>query len=74
MNRLGYTQKAIAYYNTSIEKNPRYPYSYLNLSLIYMEENDIEKAIEVISNGIRYNADASFCTTTELVFTFIRVS
>ena len=31
----------------------KYPYSYLNLAVIYKENNDIESAIDIISEGIK---------------------
>ncbi|MDZ7543168.1 hypothetical protein GNF83_18725, partial [Clostridium perfringens] len=42
------------------EKNPYYPYSYLNLAVLYREKNYFYKAIEVITEGIENNSDSGF--------------
>ena len=60
MKNLNKEKEAIHYYKKSIESNPNYPYSYLNLAVIYRENDDYNKAIDVISEGIENNNDASF--------------
>lgn len=57
---LGREEEAKEYYKKSIEKNLYYPYSYLNLAVLYREKNDFYKAIEVITEGIKNNNDSSF--------------
>jgi tetratricopeptide (TPR) repeat protein len=57
---MGYDQKAQEYYWESIRGYNHYPYSFLNLSLLYKNEEQLERAILVISEGIRCNPKASF--------------
>lgn len=59
-SKMGYEQKAQEYYWESIRGYNRYPYSFLNLSLLYRKEEQLDRAIVVISEGIRCNPDASF--------------
>lgn len=60
LSKMGYEQKAQEYYWESIRWYNRYPYSFLNLSLLYKQEENLDRAIVVISEGIRCNPDASF--------------
>lgn len=60
LSKMGYEQKASEYYWESIRGYNRYPYSFLNLSLLYKKEEKLDRAIVVISEGIRCNPDASF--------------
>lgn len=59
-SKMGYEQKAQEYYWESIKGYNKYPYSFLNLSLLYKEEEKLDRAIVVISEGIRCNPRASF--------------
>lgn len=58
-NKQGKTLEASEYYNKSLKENNEFPYTYLNLSLLY-KENDIEKTIEIISEGIDNNEREGF--------------
>lgn len=58
--KMGYEHKAQECYWESIRGYNRYPYSFLNLSLLYKEEKKLDRAIVVISEGIRCNPGASF--------------
>ncbi len=60
LSKMGYEQKAQEYYWESIRGYNRYPYSFLNLSLLYKKEEQLDRAIVVISEGIRCNPNASF--------------
>ncbi|NLO38580.1 MAG: tetratricopeptide repeat protein [Ruminiclostridium sp.] len=60
LSKMGYEQKAQEYYWESIRGYNRYPYSFLNLSLLYKNEEKLDRAIVVISEGIRCNPNASF--------------
>lgn len=60
LSKMGYEQKAQEYYWDSIRGYKRYPYSFLNLSLLYRKEDKLDRAIFVISEGIRCNPEASF--------------
>lgn len=60
LSKMGYEQKAQEYYWESIRGYNRYPYSFLNLSLLYRKEDKLDRAIVVISEGIRCNPEASF--------------
>ena len=60
LSKMGYEQKAQEYYWDSIRGYNRYPYSFLNLSLLYKKEKQLDRAIVVISEGIRCNPNASF--------------
>ena len=60
LSKMGYEQKAQEYYWESIRGYNRYPYSFLNLSLLYKNQKQLERAIVVISEGIRCNPNASF--------------
>lgn len=60
LSKMGYEQKAQEYYWESIRGYNRYPYSFLNLSLLYKKEEQLDRAIVVISEGIRCNPTASF--------------
>ncbi|NLX76541.1 MAG: tetratricopeptide repeat protein [Clostridiaceae bacterium] len=58
--KMGYELKAQECYWESIRGYNRYPYSFLNLSLLYKEEKELDRAIIVISEGIRCNPGAPF--------------
>src|SRR5690606_25348596 len=58
--KMGNNKKALEYYRKSIEKNRSYSDSYLNMSAIYIEEGQLEKAIEILTEGIRYSPDAKY--------------
>ena len=47
-------------YEKSIISNPKYPYSFLNLAVIYRENYGFIKAIEVIDEGIEENPNQGF--------------
>ena len=60
LNSLNKEEEAKEYYLKSISENPKYPYSYLNLAIIYKEKRDFETAIDIISKGIDSNPNSSF--------------
>ena len=60
LNKLNETEESKEYYNKSIIENPKYPYSFLNLSVIYRDDDDFLKAIDVISKGIVENEEQGF--------------
>jgi len=60
LNKLNRLEESKEYYNKSIMENPKYPYSFLNLAVIYREEGNFQRAIEVISDGIGENEDQGF--------------
>ena len=53
-------KKAIEYYNECLILNPNYGYAYLNLSLIYKQTFQYDKAIEVLSSGISATEEESY--------------
>jgi len=52
-------EKAINFYETAIEKNSSYAYSYLNLAIIY-KYKDTQKGIEILSAGINNCTEVHF--------------
>ena len=60
LNKLGRIEEAKNFYKKSIESNPEYPYSFLNLAVIYREADDFIKAIEIINEGIKENEEQGF--------------
>ena len=52
--RKGNHQRAIEFYEKSRNMNPKYPFNYLNLSAIYIEDKEYDKAIDILSQGL-YN-------------------
>lgn len=59
LNKLGCVQEAKKYYKQSIENNEYYPYSYLNLALLY-EDDHLEECIKILSLGIENNPNEAF--------------
>lgn len=59
LNKLKRKEEAKKYYKKSIESNDTYPYSYLNLALLYKDE-DIEETIRILSLGIENNPGEAF--------------
>ncbi len=59
-SKMGYEEKAQGYYLESIKGYKKYPYSFLNLSILYKDEHELDRAILVITEGIRCNPGASF--------------
>lgn len=59
LNKLGRKEEAKKYYRKSIENNDTYPYSYLNLALLYKDE-DINETIRILSLGIENNPGEAF--------------
>ena len=51
-------EKALEYYYKSIENNPQYWYSYLNISAIYIEQDKLNDAIDLLTSGINNKPDA----------------
>ena len=49
---------ALKSYDSSLELNKSYYYTYLNISAIYIEEKEYNKSIEILSEGIDINKDA----------------
>lgn len=58
-NKFKNREKAMEFYKRAINKNPGYPYSFLNLAVLY-KENNIEKGIDILSLGIKYNPNCHF--------------
>ncbi len=56
--KLGNNKYAIGFYFRAIEENPLFWESYLNISAIYIEEEEFEKTIEILSRGIDKNPHA----------------
>ena len=48
-----YKDKAIEYYEECLRLNSEYGYGYLNWSLIYKEDNKLDKAISILTRGIK---------------------
>lgn len=59
LNKLGRIEESKVYYKKSIKNNEYYPYSYLNLALLY-EEDDLEECIKILSLGIENNPQQAF--------------
>lgn len=55
--RLGDVDTAINYYYKSLEEE-KYHLTYLNLSAIYIERNQLDKTLEILDEGIFYNPDS----------------
>ena len=53
-------KKAVEYYNKSIKENNTYPYSFLNKSVIYIEQGKIKGAIDTLTEGIEFNPYAEY--------------
>jgi tetratricopeptide (TPR) repeat protein len=67
-SKLGYIEKAVEAYKTSIGMKQDNPYPYLNLSIIYKDRNDYMRAVDVISDGIRNNISCSFLYYNRALF------
>ena len=52
LKKLKKIDDAKKFYNLSIKENKEYPYSYLNLAVIFKEEGDYNKAINILNEGI----------------------
>lgn len=51
------TAQAITHFNKAIELNPRQPKAYTALSDYYAKTKQSEKALEIVTTGLRYNPD-----------------
>ena len=60
LNKLNYKEESKKYYKKSIDENTNYPYSYLNLAVIYKEEHKFNEAISIITEGIINNENVGF--------------
>ncbi|MCQ2020761.1 tetratricopeptide repeat protein, partial [Clostridium butyricum] len=60
LNKLNRVEESKEYYKKSIEVNPKYPYSFLNLAVMYKENKEYEKAIHIINEGIKENEEQGF--------------
>lgn len=60
LKKLGYIEEAKKNYLKSIELEPSFPSSYLNLAVIYKESFDYSKGIFYLSEGIKNNLDVSY--------------
>lgn len=56
--RLGNNKMALKNYYASLDLSESYHYTYLNISAIYIEEEEYEKSIEILSQGIESNREA----------------
>ena len=58
--KLGQVKEAIRYYRKSLQSNPEYSYTYLNLAILYKEEyGDYLESIKVYTEGLIYNSTVS---------------
>ncbi|WMM25727.1 tetratricopeptide repeat protein [Tissierella sp. MB52-C2] len=57
LKALGDNKKALEYYYRVIDIYPEYPYSFLNISAIYIEEKRYEDTIDLLTDGINHNPD-----------------
>ena len=53
------TAKALQSYHRAIQVNPQFVQGYVALSNVYKDNHNHEKAIEIISMGLRYNSDSN---------------
>lgn len=60
MGKIKKEEEAKKFYKQSISENSKFPYSYLNYSILYREKNEFRKAIEIISEGIEENPNQGF--------------
>lgn len=60
MGKIKKEEEAEEFYKKSINENPKFPYSYLNYSILYREKNKFRRAIEIISEGIKENPNQGF--------------
>ncbi|MGL4773782.1 MAG: tetratricopeptide repeat protein [Clostridium sp.] len=60
LGKLNKIEEAKKYYEMSIEEDEFYPYSYLNLAVLYKNEGDYLKGIDILSNGILNNPEQGF--------------
>ena len=60
MGKIEKDEEAKEFYKMSIAQNSKFPYSYLNYSILYREKNEFSRAIEIISEGIRENPKQGF--------------
>ena len=51
-------EKSIFHYKASIRLNPNHHHSYLNISAIYLEKNQYQDAINILTKGIKSNQNA----------------
>jgi tetratricopeptide (TPR) repeat protein len=58
LKALGDYDRALRYYERSVELNPGYHYAYLNMSAIYIERGSFREAIEILTKGIGANPGA----------------
>lgn len=59
LKKLGRLEEAKEYYYMSINEECYYPYSYLNLGVMYIEEKEYKRAISVFTEGISNNPEAA---------------
>ena len=58
--KLGQIKEAIRYYRKSLQSNPDYSFTYLNLAILYKEEfKDYQESIGIYTEGIKYNPEVS---------------
>jgi tetratricopeptide (TPR) repeat protein len=55
---LGDIEKSVYHYNIAKELKSDYEYIYLNLSAICIDKKEYQKAVDILSEGIRYNERA----------------
>lgn len=60
MGKIKKDEEAEKFYKKSISENSKFPYSYLNYSILYREKNEFRRAIEIISEGIEENPNHGF--------------
>ena len=60
MGKIKKEEEAEEFYKKSINENPKFPYSYLNYSILYREKNKFRRAIEIISEGKKENPNQGF--------------
>lgn len=55
---LGHIKESFIHYNMAKELKPDYLYIYLNLSALYINKKEYQKAVDILSEGIVYNREA----------------
>ena len=58
--KLGQIKESIRYYRKSLNSNPHYSFTYLNLAILYKEVfQNYRESIALYTEGIRYNKEVS---------------
>ena len=60
LKKLNRSKEAEKFYKKSIKMNKSYPSSYLNLAVMYKEQNNFDTAIYYLSEGIKNNPSVAY--------------